>query len=254
VNPAIRNPRPAADAPFASRRARLAALVLIVLPSCAAPAVRSMPDSNAEPMTQVRFLALGDSYTIGEGVAAPERWPSQLAAMMRTRGVPVAEPEIVARTGWTTEELQNGVAQAAPRGPYQLVTLMIGVNNQYRGLGVDEYRTQFAALLADAVGFAGGEPKRVIVLSIPDWGVTPYANGRDRDRIASEIDLFNAVNRGEAQRVGTRYVDVTSRSRDVAADSTLVGPDGLHPTGRMYDGWASDALPQALQAVGFRKH
>jgi hypothetical protein len=141
-----------------------------------------------------RFLALGDSYTIGEGVAAAERWPVQLAARLRGRAVDVADPEIVATTGWTTDELAAGIEEADPSGPYDLVSLLIGVNNQYRGLPVDGYREQFRDLLGVAIAFAHGDPSHVIVLSIPDWGVTPFAEGRDRAEIAKLIDAFNDVN------------------------------------------------------------
>ena len=204
---------------------------------------------------EVRILALGDSYTIGESVAEDERWPVRLAAMLRARGVPVVEPTIVARTGWTTDELSSGIdaVRPAPAGPYDLVTLLIGVNNQYRGRTADEYRQQFHALLARAIAFAGSQPSRVIVLSIPDWGVTPFAKrdqGRDRAGIASEIDAFNAINRDEAARAGARYVDVTPISRRAATEPGLVARDGLHPSAAMYAEWARLALGVTMAALG----
>jgi len=128
----------------------------------------------------MRFLALGDSYTIGESVAATERWPLQLAALLRKEGLALDEPQIVATTGWTTDELWAGIDRAAPRGPFELVSLLIGVNDQYRRREASEYAAQFAVLLARAIAFAGGQADRVLVLSIPDWGVTPFARGRDR--------------------------------------------------------------------------
>ncbi|MBE0610802.1 MAG: SGNH/GDSL hydrolase family protein [Dehalococcoidia bacterium] len=195
-----------------------------------------------------RFLALGDSYTIGESVDAEERWPVQLAAMLRERGIDVAEPEIVATTGWTTDELASAIVEREPRGPYGLVSLLIGVNNQYRGQLLEEYRNQFYGLLEQAIAFAGDEPGRVLVLSIPDWGVTPFADGRDRDQIAREIDAFNAVNRDESASAGARYVDVTPISRMAASDRRLVAEDGLHPSGLTYRAWAELALPGALAA------
>src|SRR5688572_4092780 len=138
----------------------------------------------------MRFLAVGDSYTIGEAVAPADRWPEQLAALLRARGIDVDEIEIVATTGWTTDELDAGIDRAGPRGSFDLVSLLIGVNNQYRGLPLDEYRDQFRRLLDRAIDFVGGERSRVLVLSIPDWGVTPFAAGRERARIADEIDAF----------------------------------------------------------------
>ena len=198
---------------------------------------------------EMRFLALGDSYTIGEGVAEAERWPVRLAALLRERGVPVADPEIIARTGWTTDELSAAIDDADPQGPYALVSLLIGVNNQYRGRDAEEYRAQFTDLLRRAVGFAGGDARRGIVLSIPDWGVTPFADGRDRARIAAEIDAYNAINREEAARAGARYVDVAPQTRAAGADPAFLVSDGLHPSGRSYAEWARLALAAALQAV-----
>jgi lysophospholipase L1-like esterase len=199
-----------------------------------------------------RYLALGDSYTIGESVSAADRWPVRLAALLRERGVAVADPEIVARTGWTVRELSQGIDAAAPHGPYELVTLLIGVNDQYRGRDAEAYRADFVAMLRRAIGFAGGRAERVIVLSIPDWGVTPFAaeSGRDRGKIAAEIDRFNQINRQETERVGARHVDVTPFSRKAATERSLVAGDGLHPSGAMYAGWARLALPAAEAALG----
>ena len=199
--------------------------------------------------TAHRFLALGDSYTIGESVAARERWPVGLTALLAAEGIEVHAPQIIARTGWTTAELAAGVEAANLDGPYDLVSLLIGVNNQYRGLSSERYREEFRALLARAVGFAGGAPSRVIVLSIPDWGVTPFAEGRDRALIGREIDAFNAINREEAASVGARYVDIVAVSREAATDPALTAPDGLHPSGELYRRWAGLALPEARAAL-----
>ena len=204
--------------------------------------VQTPPSPNSN-----RFLALGDSYTIGESVSAEERWPNQLARALRDRGVNVADPEIIARTGWTTDELSAAIDSAAPRGPYSLVTLLIGVNNQYRGRDAEQYRREFVALLNRAIGFAANEPKRVIVVSIPDWGVTPFARTRDASKIAGEIDRFNAINREEALKAGARYVDVTPISR--RPDSDLVAADGLHPSGKMYAEWVKLILPEAIEGL-----
>jgi lysophospholipase L1-like esterase len=196
-----------------------AAAILLVL-ACCTP----MP---AAP--HARYLALGDSYTIGESVAASDRFPVQLARQLK-----LGDPEIIAKTGWTTDELNAAIDAAKPHGPYGLVTLLIGVNNQYRGRDADEYRREFAALLQRAIGFAGGNAKHVVVVSIPDWGVTPFAEGRDRTKIGHEIDHFNAINREETQRAGARYADITPVSR---RNKTLVAPDGLHPSAAMYGEW-----------------
>jgi lysophospholipase L1-like esterase len=191
---------------------------------------------------QARYLALGDSYTIGEGVPESQRWPLQLAVALREAGVEIESPEIIARTGWTTDELDAAITARAPQGPYALVTLLIGVNNQYRGRSVDEFRVQFRGLLARAIGFAGGEASRVIVVSIPDWGVTPFNTRRDRAAVAAAIDAFNAVKREESQAAGVAWVDITPATR--AAPSAVV-EDGLHPSTEMYAQWVAQVLPVA---------
>lgn len=213
---------------------RSALLLMILAAAC----------TTSNDPTPRRYLALGDSYTIGESVAAAERFPMQLAAELHT-----GEPEIIAKTGWTTDELNAAIDKADPRGPYDLVTLLIGVNNQYRGRDAEQYRREFAALLQRAVRFAGGKAKHVVVVSIPDWGVTPFAKDRDRARIAREIDTYNAINREETAKAGARYADVTPISRRASTDATLVAGDGLHPSGAMYKEWVGVILPEARAAL-----
>ena len=196
-----------------------------------------------------RFLALGDSYTIGEGVAPADSWPAQLVASLSASGIEIGEPEIIARTGWTTDELQAGIKAAAPAGPCELVSLLIGVNNQYRGRLLGEYRAQFVKLLETAIRLAG-KPKRVLVLSIPDWSVTPFAEGRDRAAIAAQIDRFNEVSRRETGERWARYLDVTTVSRKYGHLPEFLAADGLHPSRRMYAEWARLAEPEALRALG----
>lgn len=197
----------------------------------------------------IRYLALGDSYTIGESVPENERWSNQLAELLRAspqldgRDVEVT---IIARTGWTTAELWQGIEMRAIQPPYDMVSLLIGVNNQYRGYDINEYREQFRFLLEKAIEYAGDKPANVFVLSIPDWGIAPFAAGRDAAKIAQEIDSFNAVNREEAEKLGVAYVDVTPVSREAANDPSLIAGDGLHPSGRMYAEWAKLILPIAL--------
>ena len=198
----------------------------------------------------LRLLALGDSYTIGESVPPSARWPVQFVHLLREQtALDVAGAEIIAQTGWTTDELFAALLEADLKGLYDLVTLLIGVNNQYRGRPLDEYREQFVALLETAVGLAG-DREHVIVLSIPDWGVTPFAEGRDRAQIAREIDAFNAVNCDEATRAGAHYVDVTTISREAAGNAELVAEDGLHPSGEMYRRWAELVVPVAARIYG----
>jgi lysophospholipase L1-like esterase len=199
--------------------------------------------SSPSPMSIApRILALGDSYTIGESVAVEDRWPNQLA---RALGAP--QPEIIAKTGWTTDELNAAIDAANPKGPYSLVTLLIGVNNQYRGRDAEQYRHEFSALLQRAIGFAGGDAQKVIVVSIPDWGVTPFAKDRDHTKIASEIDHYNAINREETLRAHARYVDITPVSR--RPDPALIAPDGLHPSAAQYAEWTKSILPEARAAL-----
>lgn len=202
----------------------------------------------------IRFLALGDSYTIGESVPEYERWPNQLAALIKSSPqfwgtVGGVEVTIIARSGWTTSELWEGIPSNQPQGEYDLVSLLIGVNNQYRGYDINEYREEFRLLLEQAIQYSGGRPGHVIVLSIPDWGVTPFASGRDREKIANDIDAFNLINLEESQKVRVHYVDVTPVSRQTVNDPALVAADGLHPSGKMYAEWAKLALPIATRIL-----
>jgi lysophospholipase L1-like esterase len=210
--------------------------------------------AGATDAQAARFLALGDSYTIGEGVAAAERWPAQLAQALRARGLTVAEPEIVARTGWTTDELAAAMDAHAFRPPYDLVTLLIGVNNQYRGRDLANYRAEFGALLERAIALAGGRAERVIVVSIPDWGVTRFGreSGRDRARIAHELDAYNAANAEIAAARHVHYVDVTALSRAGGDDPALLVADGLHPAAAMYARWTRAILPVAAEILTSR--
>ena len=197
----------------------------------------------------IRYLALGDSYTIGESVAESERWPVRLAALLGEEGIDVEPPVIIAQTGWTTDELAAGIDAAAPEGPFDLVSVLIGVNNQYREREAADFGAELCVLLSRAVELAGGRNGRVIVLSIPDWGVTPFAEGRDRAAIATAIDQFNAVAADEAGRTGARFLDITPVSRRAAEEPALVAPDGLHPSGLMYDEWARAAVGEAKAAL-----
>jgi lysophospholipase L1-like esterase len=236
------------DARIRGRRAfAFFLLINLLLMGCA----EQTPRQGAAHLPEggLRFLALGDSYTIGESVSDGERWPVQLVAQLRTRGIAMADPVIIARTGWTSGELLAALEGENPSGPYQLVSLLVGVNNQYRGGGLEEYRSELRLLLQRAVALAGGKARRVMVLSIPDWGVTPFAEGRDRSRISAEIDAFNSVNREEAGRFGVNYVDVTDVSRRARQVPAYLAADGLHPSGEMYAAWVTLALPSALEAL-----
>lgn len=196
------------------------------------------------------FLALGDSYTIGEGAGPAERWPVQLATRLRGAGVAIADPRILARTGWTTDELAAAMDTADFAPPYALVTLAAGVNDQYRGRPVDAYRRGFDALLARATALAGGAAARVVAVSIPDWGVTPFAAraGRDKAAIARAIDAFNGAAAALVHERGARWVDITSASRAPVACAELAA-DGLHPSGVQYACWVAAIVPAARAAL-----
>ncbi len=192
------------------------------------------------------FLALGDSYTIGEGVAAEEGWPVQLQQLLIADGVEIQTPEIVAQTGWTTGELLAGIDAAGIDATFDLVSLLIGVNNQYRGLEVDAYAADFENLLNLAIGFAGGDASRVVVVSIPDWSVTPFARTHTQASladIASAIDAFNRVNCRLAYHRKCAYVDVTKITRERYADPHAWTEDDLHPAPLMYARWVRKLLP-----------
>jgi len=197
-------------------------------------------------MNAATYLALGDSYTIGEGVAADERWPAQLARRLRALGIALADPAIVATTGWTTDELAAAMDAATFAPPYALVSLLIGVNHQYRGRALDEYRGEFAALLARA-GALAGSPARVFVVSIPDWGVTRFARGQGRDaaQVGAEIDAFNAAARAIATAAGIPFVDVTTASREAGDGEAMLVADGLHPSAAQYALWTDEIVPVA---------
>ncbi len=213
-------------------------------PSTPSPAAE--PEANSE---SVRYLALGDSYTIGESVPVDERWPVQLAERLRAENIAVEDPEIIARTGWTTDELSAAIVDTNPQGPYDLVSLLIGVNNQFRGREAEAFRGEFVALVERSIAFARGEPGRVLVLSIPDWGVTPFGQRYDPAQVAREIDAYNQIKAQESERLGVYYVDITPISREAIETPSLVAPDGLHPSGAMYARWVELALPEARTIV-----
>lgn len=196
----------------------------------------------------VRFLALGDSYTIGHNVGIDERWPNQLVAELERMGYDVEELRIIAQTGWTTRSLQNAINQQMPLSGYTLVSLLIGVNNQYTGGSVQDYTPDFEALLQQAIWLAGNDPRHVFVLSIPDYAYTPFGNGNPA--ISQEIDEFNAANRFITERFDVRYIDITPISRMGLEQPALVAGDGLHPSGLMYTLWVQEILKYMEKEVG----
>ena len=198
-----------------------------------------------------KYLALGDSYTIGQNVEENQRFPVQLAEKLNEAGLNVAKPTIVARTGWTTANLSQGIEDANLSGTYDLVTLLIGVNNQYQGRDTAEYRKQFRELLNKSVQFANDIEKRVIVISIPDYGVTPFGIS-NAQRIEAEIDIFNKINREETELKKAQYVYITSISRAAKNDPSLIAGDGLHPSGKMYGIWVQAIFSVANNILNYR--
>lgn len=194
------------------------------------------------------YLALGDSYTIGESVLASENFPHQTVQLLKNRPYDFKSPEVVARTGWTTDELQNNINNRTFAPAYEIVTLLIGVNDQYRGRPVDTYKPAFETLLQQAIKFAGNKSDHVMVLSIPDWGVTPFAAGKDRNQIAREIDEYNAANKSISEKYKVNYIDITPGTREAANDPSLVAADGLHPSAKEYKRW-SEKLADKIKAI-----
>jgi len=199
------------------------------------------------------YLALGDSYTIGAGVLNKERWPVLLVGALRSMGYTLDDPEIIAQNGWTTDELIDGIELADLRCPYALVSLQIGVNNQYRGRSLENFRLEFADLLMLAINLADRHASNVIVVSIPDWSVTPFADGREAAKIAKEIDQFNRVKKDLAQSSGASYVDISALYRQAASDLAMLADDGLHPSGAMYAAWVDRILPVANRILDGEK-
>jgi len=196
------------------------------------------------------YLALGDSYTIGEQVPFERNFPNQLVALLRTSGVECADPVIIAQTGWTTDELMAAISEKNIMGTFSFVTLLIGVNNQYRGRTLENYKEELHSLLHQAIAFARGNSKNVVVLSIPDWGVTPFAEGRDRNQIAVEIDNFNKVNRFYAVDHDCSYIEITQSTRDNGQVEGFLAIDALHPSELEYAVWAKQAFVMVSEHFG----
>jgi lysophospholipase L1-like esterase len=195
------------------------------------------------------YLALGDSYTIGESIPSNKNFPNQTAALLKKAGIAIEEPTIIAKTGWTTDELQEQLSRTRLAVPFDFVTLLIGVNNQYRGRSANEYAKQFEELLQQAIGYADGKTNHVIVLSIPDWGVTPFAEGQDRKQIAAAIDLYNNINERISKQYKVHYINITPFTREAATDKDLVAKDGLHPSAKDYARWAEKVKEVIIKEI-----
>lgn len=186
------------------------------------------------------LLCLGDSYTIGEGLPLHESFPYQLTQLLRKKGIHCHAPEIVAQTGWTTFELAEHLIHQELEESYDFVTLLIGVNNQYRELNADDYKEDFDFLAKKAIHLAKGNPHKVVIISVPDWGISPFAKTKDAKQIAKAIDAYNEVNANIAFKYDCNYCDITPITRLAAGDETLFTKDGLHPAAGEYAKWAKE--------------
>lgn len=184
------------------------------------------------------YLALGDSYTIGESVSLHEGFPYQIVQRLRKKGLHFHAPEVVAKTGWTSFELADHILHTQLNEHYDFVSLLIGVNNQYRGLQISEFENDFEYLLKKAIYFANNKPEKVIVLSIPDWSVTPFAAERDTHKISQEIDAFNKVCEDTVKKLGGHFIDITTQTRLAKNDESLLASDKLHYSAKSHAAWA----------------
>lgn len=195
------------------------------------------------------YLALGDSYTIGEQVSSDENFPHQTVALLKKQGIEVSNPVIIATTGWTTDELAASIREHNITDTFSFVTLLIGVNNQYRGRDLENYKEEYTQLLDIAIRYAHGHTENVFVLSIPDWGVTPFAEGKDRAQIAKDIDAYNAAKKEITLAHKCHYIDITDSTRKNGTTTEYLAEDGLHPSGKEYKIWAERLAPEVAKVL-----
>jgi len=218
--------------------------ILVMLLVCSCNGQRNQKNNNENMRDLKSYLALGDSYTIGESVEENDRWPLLLAKELNGKGQNIESVKIIAKTGWTTDELKAAIEKEAIKETFDIVSLSIGVNNQYRGREIENYRTEFIELLQMAIKFAGNRAENVFVLSIPDWGKTPFAKHRDIDKIEQEIELYNKVKKEECIKAKVSFVEITNLTQNLNYDSTLLAIDGLHYSGKMHKLWVDEVISQ----------
>jgi lysophospholipase L1-like esterase len=233
-------------------------LIIILLATYSCVPLKSGPSNNQDTMKEqsYSYLALGDSYTIGEGVEEQNRYPNQTVDLLKSSGLSFTKPVIIAKTGWTTDELSKAIEDAGIVGnTYDLVTLLIGVNNQYRGRSVENYKLEFKDLLEKAIAFADGDTNRVLVISIPDWGTTPFATSRetDKSKVAKEIDAYNAAKTQISSKLGVHYIDITEEYREIGSSPEMLISDKLHPSALVYERWAEKIKQLVQDKMGFKK-
>jgi len=203
-------------------------------------------NSGCKTQSAVLYLALGDSYTIGESVDQNQRWPVQLVEALQDSGIQISGSRIIAKTGWTTLDLKEAIADADLNPPYKLVSLLIGVNDQYDGLDFTKYPGRFEFLVKKSIELTGGNPDHVLVVSIPDYSVTPFGQKKNPDKIERELAEYNATNKAITDRLGAYYVNITPGSKKALNDRSLIAGDGLHPSGKMYTQWVEQIMPVLL--------
>lgn len=230
----------------------LASTLLIICFSAISAVMLGCVKNNNSPIIAItdtttitkKYLALGDSYTIGQSVAATERFPAQVQQLLVQQSIPLYIVEYIATTGWTTLNLEAAINSQNPKGPYDAVSLLIGVNDQYQTHDTSNYRNRFAKVLAKAISLASNKKERVFVLSIPDYSVTPFVPYANKSQVSKEIDWFNTINKEVAQYFGVNYINITPSSREGATNPNLIANDGLHPSGLEYKKWAEMLVPK----------
>lgn len=225
----------------------LSSLILIFLIS--SNCTNEIKQTNSPKIEPVSYLALGDSYTIGTGIEEEDNWPNQLSEALKDSDLTVEKTQVIAVNGWTTTDLKNGIAETAPDSSFDLVSLLIGVNNQYQGLDIELYRTEFRELLERSITFARGDTSRVFVVSIPNYGVTPFAQYRDPEVIGEEIALYNDIAENISNEYGIPFVNITPISEEAEGDDSLLASDELHPSAKMYAMWVEEMLPTVIQIL-----
>lgn len=222
--------------------------LLIFLLACSQKKPTSIVPTQPFTASVYTWLVLGDSYSIGQGVTEAERFPAQTVTLLLQQGLAFQQPAYIATTGWTTGNLQNGISSANPN-PHTIVSLLIGVNDQFTRRDTIGYRERFTQLLVKSIELAKGKKQNVFVLSIPDYSVTPFAASYDTARIRLELDWFNAINRHVTAAYGCPYLDITASTQEARYNRSLLAGDGLHPSGALYKQWADRLAPMIVQSL-----
>jgi lysophospholipase L1-like esterase len=204
---------------------------------------------NPSKIEPISYLALGDSYTIGTGIDVEENWPMQLSDLLKDNNLTVRNTKIIAANGWTTTDLKEGILYENPDSSYNMVSLLIGVNNQYQGLDIELYKTDFRELLEQSIAFANGDSGKVFVVSIPNYGVTPFGKLRDAEKVTREIASYNEIAKNISAEYGIPFVNITPISEMAEDDRDLLASDDLHPSAKMYGMWVKEIMPTVTQLL-----